>query len=78
MKAVVSERGQVTIPKKLRERLGIEPGEVLDFAEENGRLVAVKLVAVSRLDRAFGILKPGRRTDDVMLELRGPADAVDP
>lgn len=78
MKAVVSERGQVTIPKKLRERLGIEPGEVLDFAEENGRLVAVKLVAVSRLDKAFGILKPRRRTDDVMLEIRGSADAVDP
>ena len=33
MKAVVSEKGQVTIPKTLRDRLGIRPGQVLDFAE---------------------------------------------
>ena len=33
MKARVSEKGQVTIPKKLRERLGIRPGEVLVIAD---------------------------------------------
>ena len=40
MKAKVAERGQVTIPKALRERLGIVPGTVLDFIEEQGRLIA--------------------------------------
>jgi AbrB family looped-hinge helix DNA binding protein len=40
MKAKVAERGQVTIPKALRERLGIVPGTVLDFFEEQGRLIA--------------------------------------
>ena len=29
----MSEKGQVTIPKKLRERLGIRPGEVLVIAD---------------------------------------------
>jgi AbrB family looped-hinge helix DNA binding protein len=29
--AVVAERGQVTIPKSLREKLGISPGTVLEF-----------------------------------------------
>ena len=29
MKARVAERGQVTIPKRLRERLGVKPGRVL-------------------------------------------------
>ncbi len=77
MKAVVSERGQVTIPKRLRERLGIEPGEVLDFAEENGRLVAVKVLPRGKFDEVYGILKSRRSTDEVMLELRGPVDAVD-
>jgi antitoxin PrlF len=33
MKAVVAERGQVTIPKRLRDRLGIRPGTVLEFQE---------------------------------------------
>ena len=31
MNAIVADRGQVTIPKKLRERLGITPRTVLDF-----------------------------------------------
>ncbi len=32
---VVSKRGQVTIPRALRERMGIQPGEVL-AVEESG------------------------------------------
>jgi AbrB family looped-hinge helix DNA binding protein len=31
MKTTVSEKGQVTIPKRLRDRLGIRPGEVLEL-----------------------------------------------
>ena len=42
MKAVVSEKGQVTIPKQLRDRLGIKPGEVLEFNEDGGRLIETK------------------------------------
>ncbi len=39
MRATVAERGQITIPKVLREQLGIRPGTILEFTEENGRLV---------------------------------------
>lgn len=28
---MVSEKGQVTIPKSLRERLGIKPGQMREF-----------------------------------------------
>jgi len=42
MKSVVSEKGQVTIPKALRHKLGIEPGTVLDFEDNHGLLVARK------------------------------------
>jgi AbrB family looped-hinge helix DNA binding protein len=42
MKSTVSEKGQITIPKRLRDKLGIRPGTVLDFDEEQGRLVARK------------------------------------
>ena len=42
MKARVAERGQATIPKRLRDRLGVKPGTVLEFNEEHGRLIAVK------------------------------------
>jgi len=71
MKAKVAERGQVTIPKALRERLGIRPGTVLEFEEDQGRLVAVKAAAMYPLDQFYGKLGRGRRTDDVMHELRG-------
>lgn len=74
MKAVVSEKGQVTIPKQLRERLGIEPGQVLDFVEEDGRLVAVKQRHRDPIDGVYGILRGQRDTDVILEELRGPVD----
>ncbi|WP_028937585.1 AbrB/MazE/SpoVT family DNA-binding domain-containing protein [Pseudonocardia spinosispora] len=74
MKAVVSEKGQVTIPKQLRQRLGIEPGEVLDFDEVEGRLVARKVRRRDPVDDVYGILSTDRGTDDLIDELRGPAD----
>lgn len=74
MKAVVSEKGQVTIPKQLRDRLGIRPGEVLEFEEDDGRLVAVKQQRRAPLDLVYGILQGVGTTDELMTELRGPAE----
>jgi AbrB family looped-hinge helix DNA binding protein len=71
MKAKVAERGQITIPKALRERLGIVPGTVLDFFEEQGRLIAKKSEPVDVVDHVYGRLGRGRNTDDVMRDLRG-------
>ena len=42
MKAIVSKKGQITIPKAVREKLGISPGTVLEVKTEKGRLIAVK------------------------------------
>ena len=76
MKATVSEKGQVTIPKALRERLGIRAGEVLEFEEHGGRLVARKVLERDGIDAVYGILKLGQSTDELMNELRGEPDAV--
>ena len=38
----VTSKGQVTIPKKVREVLGIGPKSEVDFVEENGRVYLVK------------------------------------
>jgi AbrB family looped-hinge helix DNA binding protein len=76
MKATVSEKGQVTIPKPLRDRLGIRPGQVLEFREDRGRLVATKEQRDDPLRGAVGILKGTRPTDELIEELRGPVDAV--
>jgi AbrB family looped-hinge helix DNA binding protein len=42
MTTAVSEKGQVTIPKRVRDQLGIRPGTTLTFAAVGGKLVASK------------------------------------
>lgn len=63
MKAVVSEKGQVTIPKPLRERLGIRSGETLEFEEDEGRLVAHKASDRDPVDELYGVLELEEGTD---------------
>ena len=71
VKAIVSKKGQVTIPKALRIRLGIRPGAVLDFHAEGGRLVARKAQAVDRIDAAWGILGLSESVDAFVDRARG-------
>ena len=72
MKTIVSEKGQITIPKPLRVRLGIRVGQVLEVKEEDGRLVMSKQVKPrDAIDKLYGILKLGRSTDEIMEEIRG-------
>lgn len=56
---MVSEKGQVTIPKAVRDRLGLKPGQVLEFEARGGLLVGRKRAGATRaVDRLFGILGP--------------------
>jgi AbrB family looped-hinge helix DNA binding protein len=75
MKSVVSEKGQVTIPKRLRDQLGIGPGVVLEFREEAGTLVASKVSGEDAVASVYGILDVGRPVDELVDELRGVAEA---
>jgi antitoxin PrlF len=72
MKSRVTERGQVTIPKSLRERLGIKAGQIIEFSEVDGRIVLHRQVASHPVDELFGILEAGSGTDILMDSLRGP------
>ena len=71
MKAVVSEKGQVTIPKQIRERLGIRPGVILDFEASEGRLVARKSVDRTPVDELYGTLQMPESVDDYIERVRG-------
>jgi AbrB family looped-hinge helix DNA binding protein len=42
MKTIVSERGQITLPKVIRDELGIKAGTILEFEIEKGRIVVMK------------------------------------
>jgi len=71
MKATVSEKGQVTIPKPLRKRLGIRPGVVLEFEAEDGRLVARKASERNPVDEVWGTLDLGEPVDEFIERIRG-------
>lgn len=72
MKAILSEKGQVTIPKSLRDSLGLHPGVVLDFTEEAGRLVATKRDSVDYFEKWLGKgkLPLGQTVDDYLGQVR--------
>jgi AbrB family looped-hinge helix DNA binding protein len=42
MKTVVSERGQITLPKSIRNDLGIRAGTVLELSVVDGKIVGWK------------------------------------
>jgi antitoxin PrlF len=74
VKATVGERGQVTIPKALRDKLGIRPGNRLDFTEKGGTLVARKAGDDDPVSQVSGILGHGGDTDRFLDEIRGTAE----
>jgi antitoxin PrlF len=74
MEATVAERGQITLPKAVRDALGLTKGTQLKVELDGGRIILRKNVddAISRARGRFK-LPPGKTTDDVMRELRGRA-----
>ena len=75
MAATVTSKGQITIPKAVREQLGIGPGSVIDFERtEDGRVVLVKAgkkARPSRFARLRGSAGKGLSTDEIMALTRG-------
>lgn len=75
MATKVTSKGQVTIPKPVRELLGIGPGSSVDFKRAaDGSIVIEKAKGVrpkSRLAELRGIAGPGLSTDEIMALTRG-------
>ncbi len=75
MAHTVTQKGQVTIPKPMRDRFGIAPGSKVDFKDEDGRLVVVTADVETPRSR-FDLDTPppgwnGMTTDELMLLTRG-------
>jgi antitoxin PrlF len=76
-RSTVTEKGQVTIPKRMRERLGIRAGQQLEFAEHpGGGILARKVVAQDPVDDLYGILRLPGGTDELIQRMRGEPDAT--
>ena len=65
----IGERGQVTIPKELRERFGMKGGDDVVIYEEGGKLVIER--SVTREELAEGYRQRANRTRELADELEG-------
>jgi len=75
MATTVTSKGQVTIPKPIRERLGIKAGNAIDFElAVDGRIVIIKVDGanpISRFEKLRGRAGAGLSTDQIMALTRG-------
>ena len=76
MSVTVTQKGQVTIPKPVRDRLGIKPGSQVDFEiADDGRaflrLIGKDPLPRSRFARMRGTATSGLTTDRIMALTRG-------
>jgi antitoxin PrlF len=74
MATTVTRKGQVTIPKPVREHLGIVPGSKVEFrCASDGSVVIEKADTseASRFAKLVGIVGPGLSTDEIMAITRG-------
>lgn len=73
VKSKVTSKGQVTIPKDVRERLGLRPGDEIEFVEDNVGFRMQKRLLASPFKKYRGYLKglAGRNPDDLVERMRG-------
>jgi len=75
MATTVTSKGQVTIPKPVRDRLGIVPGSRVEFRlAGDGSIIIEKADGTrepSRFAKLVGIAGPGLSTDEIMAITRG-------
>lgn len=68
----ISKRGQITIPKQVRDRFGIGPNVEVEITPTNEGLLIRKRTAWKHpVERVYAILGRGGNTDDYIAEIRG-------
>ncbi len=78
--SIVAERGQVTIPKKLRDKLGLLPGSAVNWVQKDNKIYLTKENTQdlkARIEKVSGILKkafPYASTDDFINDIRGAVE----
>lgn len=78
MNSSISSKGQVTVPKKVRDHLGLRAGTTVEFELTDGGVILRKGHRGERpVDRVRGVLTRRRRTDDLIDEMRGGRPAAE-
>lgn len=70
----LTQKGQVTIPQKVRRTLGVSPGDEIEFrVARNHQVIVVKSSSPSPFEKYVGYLskKAGQDPDRIVADLRG-------
>jgi antitoxin PrlF len=71
----VTRKGQITIPKRVRDYLGIEPGSMVEFdVTQDGRIVLINQDTTPKpnpFERIRGTATVKLTTDEIMALTRG-------
>ncbi len=67
----ITSKGQVTIPKEIRERFGFDPGDEIQFTVLDNHVVVRKKSLRSRLENWVGAIKLDADADTFVDDLRG-------
>lgn len=74
--AKITSKGQITVPKKVRVRLGARDGDILSFDEEGDKMVVSRVRSESPFEKYRGILKRGKglSREEVVRQVREMRD----
>ena len=77
MTSIISAKGQITVPKAVRDKLGLRAGACVEFElmPEGVLLRKGHRGGVRAVDRVLGILKRDASTDSLIADMRGPVPA---
>ena len=77
MTSTISAKGQITVPKAVRDKLGLRPGTQVEveLTAEGALLRKGHRGGVRAVDRVLGILKREASTDLLIDDMRGPIPA---
>jgi AbrB family looped-hinge helix DNA binding protein len=73
MPTKVTSKGQITLPKRVRDGLGIKPGDEIEFVAEAGEFRIQKVLGENPFSRYRGHLKDlaGQDPDELVQDIRG-------
>ena len=67
----ISERGQITVPKKIREKYSLNVDVEIEFIETGNTLQERKKITIHPVDKVIGILNSHKDTDMYIDGIRG-------
>ncbi len=70
--SILGKNGRVTIPKSLRDSLGFEPGQEIEFEEREGALIFRQRPPLESLRSLVGLIRERIDVDAYLDETRGP------